>query len=101
MGILCAVPSPFTLNSSWHPNPGSPSIVVDPASRLKDSKSSLRVQTSAKGHNFFFSFRAHVMVCSKSVLPTLITVLWKSVTNITKTVFRFLDTTVLDYLVKI
>ena len=73
MGILCAVPSPFTLNSSWHPNPGSPSIVVDPASRLKDSKSSLRVQTSAKGHNFFFSFRAHVMVCSKSVLPTLIT----------------------------
>ena len=43
------MPRPATVNSSWHEKPGSSSTVVDPARRLKDSKSSLRVHTSSHG----------------------------------------------------
>ena len=43
-GILWPVPSPDIVNSSWQSKPVS-SIVVAPASRLNDSKSSRKLHT--------------------------------------------------------
>ena len=43
-GILWPVPSPAIVNSSWQSKPVS-SIVVAPASRLNDSKSSRKLHT--------------------------------------------------------